>query len=178
MIERRRTSLSELYREVTGNSNRLNGNEQSRLFVKSGALAASDGFDGNYGLNTSTGDLFGPKVSGSWPGVAIGNVLLGGGGSILKTITDVAAGNYTVLSTDDIIQKNAITGGGDTITLPESPARGKMFMIKDASGGAGTDNLTIDTVGAPTIDGAASVIINTNYMGLQFYFDGTNYHTI
>ncbi len=79
--------------------------------------------------------------------------------------TASAAGAYTVLVTDYYIGKTGITGGGDTVTLPAvaTAAVGKVYIIKDESGTAGTNNITIDGNGAETIDGAATKVINTNF---------------
>jgi len=92
--------------------------------------------------------------------------------------TAVGAGNYTVLITDHIVAKTAITGGGDTISLPAAAVVPQVFYIKDESGNAGTDNITIDTVGAETIDGAASITISTNHGVAKIYSNGTNYFTL
>lgn len=105
--------------------------------------------------------------------VEFGGILKTNAGRVQK-ITSTGSGNYTVLETDFIIHKTAI-GAGDTVTLPEAPETGQVFIIKDANGGAGANNLIIDTTGAPTIDGAGSVTLTTNYSFLMVYFDGTNY---
>lgn len=89
-------------------------------------------------------------------------------------ITQKAAGNYTVLVTDKILQKTAITGGGDTITLPNSLKDGRRIVIIDASGTAGTNNITV-TPAAGTINGAASFVMNTNYSSIEVTSDGTNW---
>ena len=89
--------------------------------------------------------------------------------------TTSAAGNYTVLTTDKVILKTGITGGGDTVTMPAAPTTGQIFIIKDASGTATTNNITVDTSGAPLIDGSATLIINGNYNAVTLQFDGVNY---
>ena len=63
-----------------------------------------------------------------------------------------------------------------TITLPD-PATisiDQSFIIKDQSGGAATNNITINTA-AGTIDGDASKLINTNYGSYSVKSNGTNY---
>lgn len=99
-------------------------------------------------------------------------------GIVAESISTSAAGNYTVLVTDHTVLKTAITGGGDTVTLPSTAATGQIFYIVDASGSAGTDNITIATAGSENIDGAATATISTNYGGVTVQFDGTNYWII
>src|SRR3990167_6074125 len=58
------------------------------------------------------------------------------------------AGATIVAYADHIVAKAAITGGGDTVTLPPSSGRGgQTYIIKDESGTAGTNNITINTTG-------------------------------
>ena len=96
-------------------------------------------------------------------------------GGITLNRTAVAAGAYTALVTDYIIAKTGITGGGDTITLPAAATagEGRQYIIKDESGGAATDNITIDGNGAETIDGATTVAINQNYGAVSLYCTGS-----
>jgi len=120
-----------------------------------------DGADGIVIGTTAVSALFGTRLGFSQ------------GHSINRTPR--GAGNYAVLLTDFLIGKTAITAGGDTISLPEAPAVNQVFEIADESGTAAANPLTIDTVGAPLINGAANVILAANYGALTFYFNGTNY---
>lgn len=68
------------------------------------------------------------------------------------------------------------TAGPITLTLTAgSYVTGQSFVIKDQTGNAGANAITIDTDGAETIDGAATATINTNFGSISIYFDGTNY---
>ena len=98
-----------------------------------------------------------------------------------RNITTTAI-SYTALQTDDVIEVTS-TAAARTITLP-APATtgattsiGKVFAIKDTSGNAATNNITIATAGG-TIDGFATLTINTNYGYFQIVCDGTNYFSI
>lgn len=93
--------------------------------------------------------------------------------------TAIAAGNYSVLVSDYIVSKTGITGGGDTVTLPSAAASGEgaIYIIKDESGTAYTNNISIDT-GGGNIDGAASQVIDQNYMSLTIYCNGSDYFII
>ncbi len=65
-----------------------------------------------------------------------------------------------------------------TITLDSDDVEsGRIIIIKDESGAAGTNNIVIDTEGAETIDGAASVSITVNFGVGRFYSNGTNWFT-
>lgn len=87
--------------------------------------------------------------------------------------TVVSATPYAVLATDYYL---AITTSSLAITvnLPASPGTNRLFIIKDLSGNAATNNITI-VPSSGTIDGQASYIMNSNYQAIQLLFNGTNY---
>jgi hypothetical protein len=83
------------------------------------------------------------------------------------------AANYAAdsLGPDYII--GVTTGAPVTITLPD-PKKGRVIIVKDQSGaGAATNNITVVSKNAETIDGAANKVISTNRGAVQFYGDGT-----
>lgn len=51
---------------------------------------------------------------------------------------------------------------------------GQYFTIKDESGAADTKNITILTSGSQTIDGVASVVLESPYSAINIYSDGTS----
>jgi len=78
-----------------------------------------------------------------------------------QTRTDA---DYTARTSDYYIGVTD-TAAPRTISLPplaQAPSW-IQYIIKDESGGAGANNITIDAGGADTIDGAANIIINSNY---------------
>ncbi len=50
-------------------------------------------------------------------------------------------------------------------------------LIKDESGGAATNNITIATTSSQTIDGASTKVINTNYGVARVFSNGSNWFT-
>lgn len=64
-----------------------------------------------------------------------------------------------------------------TINLPRPSivGFGKLYVVKDESGGAASTTITVVSVGGETIDGAASKTITTNYNSLKFITDGANW---
>lgn len=87
--------------------------------------------------------------------------------------------NYVgVISDPYPVQDNDCIVGFATIAHPfsvilPSPLgiTGRIIVIKDG-GHAATNNITITSDGGGTIDGAASLVINTNYRSVVFFADG------
>lgn len=85
--------------------------------------------------------------------------------------------SYTATSQDWIIGVTD-TSAPRTITLPAASAlAGKQLVIKDESGGAATNNITVDGNASETIDGAATLVISANYGVVRIYCDGANWFT-
>lgn len=93
--------------------------------------------------------------------------------------TAVTSNAYTTLVTDHIIGVNTneaatITLGTATLT-PVEPGKARICTIKDESGAAGSNNITITGEAGETIDGAVSQTISSNYGAIKVYSDGTNW---
>lgn len=82
---------------------------------------------------------------------------------------------YTTIPQDNVILVD--TTAAITITPLASPTKGQMHRIKDSSGLAATNNITI-TPSGKNIDGAASKIINTNYGSIDIVYNGTEWSTL
>ncbi len=69
-----------------------------------------------------------------------------------------------------------LTGGAITILLPNAPATGRAFVIKDQLGLANISNITVRSVsGLVNIDGATSYVMNTQYAAINLLFDSVAY---
>ena len=66
------------------------------------------------------------------------------------------------------------TGTAVTVTLPAVSSYASI-VIKDSTGTAGTNAITINRAGTATIDGATSQSINSNYGSMKLICDGTNW---
>lgn len=98
------------------------------------------------------------------------------GSQAIKT-TNVSA-DYTITSDDYLIRVTS-TAAARTITLPTAAGiAGRVYEIKDTSGGAGTNNITIDADGTETIDGAATATISAHYGSIKLASNGTNWDLI
>ncbi|MBP9706762.1 MAG: hypothetical protein KBD78_03910 [Oligoflexales bacterium] len=87
--------------------------------------------------------------------------------------TRVAA-DYTITKDDFYIGVTS-TSAPRALTLPSlaSIPKESMYVIKDESGGAGTNNITVDGSGTETIDGSLTKVINTNYGALRLMNSGS-----
>ena len=94
-----------------------------------------------------------------------------------SNISIVNSSTYDLVSTDNILHVSyTVTGAVTSLTLPTAQTlSGRVIVIKDAGGAAGTNSITIDTEGAQTIDGSATAIISVNYNSISLYCDGTNW---
>lgn len=102
------------------------------------------------------------------------NITEFGTGLVLEADHGVSSATNT--ARDDHIIGVDTTGGAVTITLDTDDVEsGRALIVKDEGGNAGSANITIDTEGSETIDGAASVTISTNYGYRNLYSDGSNW---
>ena len=98
------------------------------------------------------------------------------GGQIVNLVE--SATDYTILDTDYLIGITD-TSAPRTVTLPtaSSDNKGQIYIVKDESGAALVNNITIDVNGGGNIDGAATSLIVTNYGDKNFYSNGTQWYT-
>ena len=83
-------------------------------------------------------------------------------------------GNYTVLSTDSFI---SITSDAPlNVLMPNTTVMGRIVIIKDRTGTAKMNPITIKTPGGiVTIDGSTTVVMDGSYDSNTLVWDGTAY---
>lgn len=110
-------------------------------------------------------------------GTGANNISTGNVEGCTQVATRTVATSVSTNSADMVILVN--TAAARTITLATSDvAEGRTITIKDSTGGALANNITIDTEGAQLIDGAASIAIALNYGSATVVSDGTNWFTV
>lgn len=91
----------------------------------------------------------------------------------LVPVTIVTTTPYNVPLTDYAVEVNV--AGPSSIVLPAAPV-GTVFIIKDISGAASTNPITVTAT--TTIDGSASAIINADYGSITVIFNGTEWNIV
>lgn len=123
-----------------------------------------------------TGDLY-------WNNGSAVPVQITAGGSVVSAPASLTVMEYATLAVDTSISPattNVVYGidttAPRTITLPNAStvAAGRFFVLKDASGLSETNTLTIAAAGGNTIDGNASVSINSNFGSHMFVSNGVD----
>lgn len=103
------------------------------------------------------------------------SITLSTNGTTTLTYTSVNTTPYVVLTTDDFIGVDC-SGGAITLQLPNAPATGRSWTIKDTTGSAQTNNIAVTTVGGVVlVDAAATYTINTQYAAISVLFNGIKY---
>jgi hypothetical protein len=131
---------------------------------------------GNVGIGTSALQTAFAVTNGN---VGIGTWTASSGLQILRSFAVYrSATAASVTSASQTIIGVTSTAATRTITLATADTvAGRVIIVKDESGGAGTNNITVTTQGGQTIDGAASITISSNYGVVRVYSDGTNWFT-
>lgn len=93
--------------------------------------------------------------------------------TFLRTEVDSATSNIDGQS--HVVGVTYTSTGAVTLTITsDAIASGFLLHIKDEGGNAGTNNITIATEGAETIDGQVSITVNADYNKVSLYSNGSN----
>ncbi len=96
-------------------------------------------------------------------------------GTLTLHYTLVDTTPYVVLNSDEFLGVDS-SGEPITIELPNAPAIGRVFIVKDITGSAPTNNITVTTVGGiVNIDGSSTFVMNSAYESIQLLFNGNEY---
>lgn len=156
---------------------------------QAGIINVAGGGGGGSPIQTITGDTGGaitPSANNinlvGGPGVSVAGVLAThtltiNVTGVVPSYVNVTFGlsPYTVTATDYFISCDT-SGGPITILAPNAPTTGDQFIIKDRTGNALTNNITLTTVGGVVlIDGSAVYTFDEPYEAVEMLFNGTSY---
>lgn len=118
------------------------------------------------------GDGVSIAISGN-PGTS--TLTISATGTTLIDYTNVNTTPYVALPTDTYLSVDC-SAGAITVQLPNAATTGRVWIIKDRTGSAATNNITVTTVGGVvTIDGAATFVMNTAYESIEVIGNSSTY---
>ena len=97
----------------------------------------------------------------------------------MASLSGLAVSTLGVSSSPVTITKTQVlvyvdTSSARTVNLPAAPDVGEIHIIKDDTGGAAANNITVQGNGA-NIDGAASITIAVNRASRMLVYSGTQW---
>lgn len=103
------------------------------------------------------------------------NVLLRGGRTLRPQVTAASVGFDT---NADILYVDT-SGGAVTVSLPTAAdMQDREIHIKDATGNAAANNITVDADGSETIDGNGTYVANINWENVMLVSNGVEWFVL
>ena len=93
----------------------------------------------------------------------------------LVPVTIVTTTPFTPALTDYLLDINV--AAPSSVVLPVSPT-GTVFIVKDISGAASINPITVTAIGGILIDGSTSALINTNYGSITLVYNDTEWNIV
>lgn len=95
-------------------------------------------------------------------------------GSLFVKVRSSGSSTITVSATTDYFFCLDPTSNAIAVDLPATPATGATYLIKDCTGKAATNNITV-TPASGNIDGASTLVMSTNYQSLAVTYTGSQW---
>lgn len=144
-------------------------NLQNRTTSPSGSSFSSS-------ISVFNNDLYFTNASGVAIQLTSGGSIITAPGAIQAYDLQTVSSDIVIAPSDTFVFLEVDTTAARNITLPlaASVSSGRIYIIKDASGQANTNNITLAASGSDTIDGASSQTFNSNYGSYQVVTNGTD----
>lgn len=149
----------------------------SQFINQASALTGASNAGSVYMAN---GNLYFTNNSGVAIQLTDGGAIASTPGSAQILATQAVSSDLVISNTDDFVYLIVDTTASRTITLPlaNTVANGRIYIVKDKDGLANTNNITINVTGADTIDGQASLVINSSEQAIMLSSDGISAYYI
>lgn len=172
------STTAAMYSDATYTVNLRNGTNGCQLQVDNTYTSGTVFEGGIFGFKTTANVLsIGTVTTG---GTLRNTQFVGGTVNLIATAikrTTVADAAYSILTTDFLVAYTTLTAAR-AVTLPTAiGVTGQEYIIKDETGNASTDNITIGTTSSQLIDGSSTKVINTAYGVIRVYSNGANWFT-
>lgn len=178
-----RSSVGASYTNTFSNTDNTNAASSLALQLTTGGASGGDPFvlyqvtgvtSWTTGIDNSDSDTW--KISkNTEPGtndyfsITTGQTINLNAGQVVK-VRVVTAASDTAAATDYVVACNR--AGAIALALMASPETGRTFRVKDISGAAAANNITI-TPAAGNIDASGTYVINTNYGSVDLVYTGS-----
>ncbi len=120
----------------------------------------------------ATNDLYYKNGSGTLVQITSGSAVASSGSGVI-TYAAITSTPYSVTTGDAQKVLGVNTSTAKTLNLP-SASNVMFFQVKDVTGSAATNNITINPNGADTIEGISSLVINETYAARSLMSDGVS----
>ena len=148
------------------------GNLYNSNFLNGSALASCIKSTGTFTVaGCSNNDAGSAGLYNSSPTINAGSSV---SGNVIPRRATATSGNVTL---NDYYVGVTDTSSARTLTIT-SLYKDRIWIFKDESGAAGTNNITISAGGVVTIDGSTTAVINVNYGSLTLLCNGTSFFII
>jgi len=123
------------------------------------------GSDNANSMFVTSGNLYFTNNSGTAVQITDGGSVVTSAGALQTVERQAVSGDVVIGPSDTFVFLAVDTSATRQITLPlaNSVASGRVYIIKDVTGSANTNNITVVRQGSDTIDGATSQVFNSNY---------------
>lgn len=151
------------------------GNPGTSTLTISASTGVAITYDCNSGSATASGSVLNVLGGTGVSTTGAGNTITINATPALLAYTNVthAMSPYTVLVTDNYLSVDC-SGGVVTLDFPNTPIAKQTWIVKDRTGNAATNNITITTSGSVvTFDGQTTYTINTNYESIELLANAT-----
>lgn len=125
---------------------------------------------------TNNGNLYFTNGSGTAVQITSGGAVVSVPGAVDSFQFNNFTSDVSIAPVDNYVFLSMDTTAARVVTLPlaSSVSSGRIYVIKDASGLAETNNITVSCSGSDNLDGAASQIMNSNYSTLYVIGNGVD----
>ena len=161
------------------------GDGSVSLIEKGAAVVDVAGYGQLWVRNTAPTELYFTTDAGDDIQITTGTATAGGGGDTAELVVESDAssssGSPLAPAADTVVIMCVTASGARYVQLPAvaTATADRRYYIKDKSGNAATNNITIKTDGSEEIDGSSSdLVISTNWASIQIVTDGTKWYVI
>lgn len=139
--------------------------ENVQLVSLTNKTAVPTGLSFSGSVSIANGDLYYTNTAGIAVQLTSGGSLPAAPGSADTFDFQNVSSNITISSGDDTVFLAVDTSADRIVTLPlaSSVVAGRIYIIKDSTGNAFTNNITLAVQGSDTIDGNGSSVIDSGF---------------